>query len=70
MPKASKLTKSDGWVPYSESGRELKLYSAKKEEKPVVIEKPVNFYKIVSESKEVMTCDLSKSILTLILSFM
>ncbi len=31
----------------------MKLYSSKKDEKPVVVEKPVNFYKVVSESKEV-----------------
>ncbi len=40
-------------MPASESGRELKLYSSKKDERPVVIEKPVNFFKLVSESKEV-----------------
>lgn len=33
--------------------KELKLYSSRKEEKPVIIEKASNFYKIVSESKEV-----------------
>ncbi|CAB4063578.1 DNAH [Lepeophtheirus salmonis] len=36
-----------------DSAKEIRLYSAVKEEKPVIIEKPSNFYKIVSESKEV-----------------
>ncbi len=36
-----------------ETTKELKLYSSRKEEKPVIIEKASNFYKIVSESKEV-----------------
>ncbi len=36
-----------------DSGKEMKLYSAKKEEKPVIAEKPSNFFKTVSESKEV-----------------
>ena len=40
-------------IPNSESSKELKLYSAKKEEKPVITEKPANFFKSVSESKEV-----------------
>ena len=40
-------------IPSSESSKELKLYSAKKEEKPVITEKPANFFKSVSESKEV-----------------
>ena len=43
----------DSWVPNSESNKELKLYSARKEEKPVITEKPSNFFKTVSESKEV-----------------
>ena len=30
-----------------------RLYSSRKEEKPVIVEKPSNFYKTVSESKEV-----------------
>ena len=37
----------------SESAREMRLYVAKKEEKPVILEKPLSFYKMVSESKEV-----------------
>ena len=41
------------FIPSSESSREMKLYSAKKEEKPVITEKPSNFFKIVTESKEV-----------------
>lgn len=40
-------------APTSESTKEMKLYSAKKEEKPVITEKPSNFFKSVSESKEV-----------------
>lgn len=51
--KSNRLAKSNGWVPTSESGKEMRLYSSKKEEKPVVIEKSSNFYKMVSESKEV-----------------
>ncbi len=45
----------DGWVPANcdLSGKELKLYTSKRDEKPVVIEKAANFFKIVSESKEV-----------------
>jgi len=31
----------------------MRLYSSKREEKPVVVEKPHNFFKTVSESKEV-----------------
>ena len=31
----------------------FRLYSSRKEEKPVIVEKPSNFYKTVSESKEV-----------------
>ena len=30
-----------------------RLYTAKREEKPVIIEKPSNYFKLVSESKEV-----------------
>ena len=46
-------SKGDTMQPGSESSKELKLYSAKKEEKPVITEKPANFFKSVSESKEV-----------------
>ena len=46
-------SKGDNMQPSSESSKELKLYSAKKEEKPVIVEKPSNFFKSVSESKEV-----------------
>ena len=35
------------------SGKEMKLYASKRDEKPVVIEKMANFHKFVTESKEV-----------------
>ena len=41
------------FVPSSESNREMRLYCPKKEEKPVITEKNSNFFKIVTESKEV-----------------
>ena len=41
------------FVPSSESGREMKLYNPKKEEKPVITEKNSNFFKSVYENKEV-----------------
>ena len=45
----------DGWVPANcdISGKEMKLYASKRDEKPVVIEKMANFHKFVIESKEV-----------------
>ena len=45
----------DGWVPANcdISGKEMKLYASKRDEKPVVIEKMANFHKFVTESKEV-----------------
>ena len=45
----------DGWVPVNcdMSGKEMKLYASKRDEKPVVIEKMANFHKFVIESKEV-----------------
>jgi dynein heavy chain len=49
----SKRITENGFIPNCDSNREMKLYSAKKEEKPVITEKPSNFYKSVSESKEV-----------------
>ena len=46
--------KGAGLAAVSETaGKEMKLYTAKKEEKPVITEKPTNFYKVVAESKEV-----------------
>ena len=47
--------KVDGWVPANcdISGKEMKLYASKRDEKPVVIEKMANFHKFVTESKEV-----------------
>ena len=44
--------KGAGLAAVSETaGKEMKLYTAKKEEKPVITEKPTNFYKVVAESK-------------------
>ena len=39
-------------APAKEAKKE-RLYTAKREEKPVIIEKPSNYFKLVSESKEV-----------------
>ena len=35
------------------AAKKERLYTAKREEKPVIIEKPSNYFKLVSESKEV-----------------
>ena len=35
------------------TAKKERLYTAKREEKPVIIEKPSNYFKLVSESKEV-----------------
>jgi hypothetical protein len=45
--------KVPGFVPNCDSVKEKKLYSAVKAEKPLIEEQQANFFKAVSESKEV-----------------